>query len=68
MWCPKCGCEKSKVVHTEKANNVRRWRRCVECGYPFTTKETMECDENDVKYARYTKLDDKQIRLFEDEH
>ncbi len=59
MWCPKCGYEKSRVVHTEKANNVRRWRRCVECNYPFITNEMMECNEEDVKYARYTQLGDR---------
>lgn len=67
MWCPKCGGEKSRVVHTEKSNYVRRWRRCVDCGYAFVTTETMDCDERDVKYARYTQPDN-QLGLFNDEH
>ncbi len=59
MWCPKCGCEISRVIHTQKANNVRRWRRCIRCNHSFTTREKLE--------AHYEELSEQQLQLFEEQ-
>ncbi len=44
MKCPKCGSEKLKVTHTRKQDDgeetyIVRYRRCVECGSAFKTRE-----------------------------
>ena len=47
MKCPSCGCIDTKVVDSRPTENeaIRRRRRCVKCGYRFTTYETYEVDE-----------------------
>lgn len=44
MRCPSCGHEESKVVDsrpTEDGTSIRRRRKCMGCGYRFTTYERL---------------------------
>lgn len=54
MWCPKCGHETTRVIGTDKANFVRRFRRCVACSHNFITFESVKFDDQwkiDAKYS-----------------
>ncbi len=47
MRCPKCAVIEDKVIDSRIArdgNNTRRRRECLECGYRFTTTETLVRD------------------------
>lgn len=44
MQCPKCAYAETKVLDTRNAHNdqaIRRRRQCLQCGYRFSTIETM---------------------------
>ena len=44
MRCPSCGHEESKVVDsrpTDDFTSIRRRRKCIACGYRFTTYERL---------------------------
>ncbi len=44
MRCPSCGYDESKVVDsrpTEDGTSIRRRRKCISCGYRFTTYERL---------------------------
>ncbi len=39
-WCPRCGAIRGKVTKTVPQDNcIVRYRKCVNCGFNFTTKE-----------------------------
>ncbi|AEB07078.1 ATP-cone domain protein [Coriobacterium glomerans PW2] len=45
MRCPKCGSEETHVVDSrmhETTNAIKRRRKCLDCGYRFTTYERCE--------------------------
>lgn len=45
MFCPKCGHPDTRVIDSrsqDAANAIRRRRKCVKCGYRFTTYERCE--------------------------
>lgn len=42
--CPSCGCKRNKCTDSRGTNNdggIRRRKQCDECGYRFTTYETV---------------------------
>lgn len=46
MQCMYCGCTKSKVINTTKAEKkILRERKCQSCGKYFWTKETSTPEE-----------------------
>lgn len=43
MWCPKCNHAETKVTDTRISSDhlgIRRRRKCLSCGYKFSTVET----------------------------
>lgn len=53
MGCPACRGEKLSVVDSRKTvNSIRRRRKCLGCGYRFTTFEL-----SDSAAARFEELD-----------
>ena len=53
MWCPKC-CARTKVVGTSTGIQNERFRKCVICGYTFTTIEAIKFDSYWREYAKET--------------
>ena len=48
MKCPKCGVDDDKVLDSRGARDgaaIRRRRKCLKCGYRFTTYEEIDRDE-----------------------
>lgn len=39
MICPHCAYEKTRVIATDGALIVKRWRKCLRCGRNFHTEE-----------------------------
>lgn len=61
MWCPQCQGEKTRVVGTESAILVVRFRRCPQCGYGFITCERHDFDPHWQEHAEYAR--EELIRL-----
>lgn len=61
MWCPKCA-KKTKVVGTVSTSTTERFRKCLECGYSFSTVEAIKFDDYWREYARET-FDEKVIKI-----
>jgi transcriptional repressor NrdR len=51
MWCPKCG-GRSRVVGTDTADIVSRFRKCLKCGYSWQTTEAIRFDDYWREYAK----------------
>ena len=48
MRCPKCGCDNDKVIDSRSVKEgfgVRRRRECLDCGFRFTTLESVNSEE-----------------------
>ncbi len=59
MWCPKC-CGKSKVIGTVTDVKVKRFRRCLDCGYTFPTTEAIDNDKYWNEYAKKILKDEQE--------
>jgi transcriptional regulator NrdR family protein len=69
MICKKCGCDKSKVINsrpTEHRNSLRRRRKCLNCGFRYTTFEVYQ--DNDLYNAASKLIDNlyNSIEVFKD--
>lgn len=45
LRCPACGCKQSKVKNTRgvmTGRKIRRRRECLDCGWRYLTRETVE--------------------------
>ena len=55
MKCPRCGCEKSKVIKTDKLGRfIQRTRECASCKMIFKTEEWITASY-EIKYVREIK-------------
>lgn len=55
MWCPNCHKDDNKVVDCRSRKTLKdfyRRRKCLNCGYVFTTRERYVPDEIDY-HRRY---------------
>ncbi|TKX29495.1 NrdR family transcriptional regulator [Campylobacter estrildidarum] len=62
MFCPRCANDKTRVLKTIKSDINERFRRCVKCGYAFTSIELVKID----KYAEHY-IKETQKGLFDEE-
>ena len=61
MKCPNCGCEDLKVFDSRSApgNSVRRRRKCIKCGFVFTTYESpVDMAEGEHSFRQITVVGD----------
>ncbi|TQR29171.1 hypothetical protein DMB92_08520 [Campylobacter sp. MIT 99-7217] len=54
MFCPRCANEKTAVLKTVKSDTNERFRRCVKCGYTFTSIELVKVDKYLEVYIKET--------------
>jgi transcriptional regulator NrdR family protein len=52
MLCSVCGCETSRIIDTRRVDCdgecvIERYRKCVECGYPWRTHEKVKPPETE---------------------
>ena len=57
MNCSKCNHKKSKVLESRKADDsIRRRRECLNCGFRFTTQESVVLQKNEAVRSPLVKI------------